>query len=282
MGVADQLDRTPQDRWIHMKGDASAVLQFLDKKMIVVGNLGYAPPPRGSGDPQAISREHYVGYRPSRTVGVYAGKMDVAYGLRIPDHIAYSRVYTAMAQNDQSYGVLTHVALKHFEFGVHGFLGNVFQPSDLWQKGASLTFEVDVVEKFRMGMSGLVSFGSYRKRQMAGIHGRVGIGDGSAVIGEMGLIREVRTGAATETGAYLFFQSMSHLLRGFNLLVTGEAYTENMFGSALRQFRVGPGLQYFPFQQVELRVDFQSRRYWNESNVEGDSLRLMGQVGVWL
>jgi hypothetical protein len=47
-------------------------------------------------------------------------------------------------------------------------------------------------------------------------------------------------------------------------------------------FGVGPGLQWFPRQKTELRLDVINRRSFSETTANKDTWQLLGQVHLWL
>jgi hypothetical protein len=46
--------------------------------------------------------------------------------------------------------------------------------------------------------------------------------------------------------------------------------------------RIGPGVQYFPIQRLELRMDLMNSRYYYSSSAVKDSWTLLLQTHVWL
>lgn len=275
-----------QDRYIHMKLDGSAVLRSPDEKWIAVGNIGYAPTPAtaapGRDVSHLISREHYVGYKPSKHWGFYGGLMDVAYGIRIPDHTAYSRSRTALAQNDQTHGVLVHTSQSFGEGSVHFIGGNLQQDFNERQMGVSTQWDYEINSYSRVGASGLFTFGEYRKRQMGGVQFKWGIDGGHALLFDTGLINESPKNTSSKLGLYSLTQTHTRLIRGLHFLVTGEVYSSEIFNDSSRYFRITPGLQYFPAQRMEFRVEFQASRTTNSNPVTRDVYSLLAQVNLWL
>ena len=45
---------------------------------------------------------------------------------------------------------------------------------------------------------------------------------------------------------------------------------------------VGPGLQWFPRQKMEFRLDVLNRRSFSETTASKDTWQVLGQVHVWL
>ena len=147
-----QLVRNPgstlseQKQWINMQLDGRLILKFGENdKFISVLNYGYAPKSRSMPSdveqPEWRTREHYVGYRFTPKLGIYAGLMDKVFGLKVIEHIAFSRSYPQISQNDQVHGVAAHYLEQNWELGAHGFVGNLAQEEDVRMKGLSITGE---------------------------------------------------------------------------------------------------------------------------------------------
>lgn len=257
--VASGLPSNGALNYYIMKADLAAVVKFVEDRYIVSGTLGYIADPKATSTANAdgflISREHYVGARVTDAVGLYAGLMDVAYGLHIADHTAYSRSKTNLAQNDQVHGVLAHYGTEKFETAAHVFAGNLYQDSRVRPKGAALTFEVEPADKVRTGASFLYSKNDYRRRIMGSTHIRTQLMPGHSLIGELGFIGETPVNQGSSLGAYLFLQSMHRLLRGFHILGTAEYYSAHVFSPDQRLLRGGPSIDWFPLQRCELRAD---------------------------
>ena len=278
------LGKSGSPRWIHMSADASVVLKVLNDKLFAVGTVGYAPTPRGYTSSQvshAISREHYVGVQISKGLRFQAGMTDIVFGVRIPDHNAFSRTKTLLAQNDQTHGISAHWGSRFFELGVHAFAGNLFQQKTKRLKGAATLFEFDAAEKLRLGASLLVSQNSYRKHNVAALHLRMAAGEGSSILTELGWLQDGALSASVQSGSYAFFQSMSRLGRGVHFLATGEYYSQVTFAPSTRIFRVGPGLQYFPMNRVEMRFDLLGTRTLGDGRAQSDTFDGLAQIHLW-
>lgn len=283
--LASDLTRTVTRRYVPMVAGATLVLRTNETKFYAVGNLGYAATPatypkKKPSPGHLITREHYLGWRITERAGVQAGLMDMVYGIRVPDHVAYSRAKTLVAQNDQTHGVAFHYGAETWETGLHAFAGNLLQDKDLRLVGVSSLAEFDVAEKWRLGGSVSVAGNSLRSRRMASVQTRVGAGEGNSVMFETGFIHQ--RADVTSFGQYAFFQSMTRAFRGFHVLLTGEYYTERAFEPSARVFRFGPAIQYFPFQRAELRVDLLGTRGISGATLSEDTFNLMGQFHLWL
>jgi hypothetical protein len=276
-------------RVIVMQADFTNVLKFGAREdLAFVFTFGYVPKPfqaSASTDPKItntwISREHYARYNISKKLRIFAGMMDKVYGLRVPDHIAYSRQQTGLAQNDQSHGVALHYNSDKFEAGINGFVGNLAQDANLRQQGISALTEFELAEKFRLGGSVLASSNEFLGLGLAAIHARIGAGKGSSIMAELGAINRKPLNKSQATGAYGFVQNLIRTGRGFHFLTTFEYYTEEIQNLKTRQLRFTPGFMYFPAQRIEVRIEAANSRYYDPDSVQKDRWDIMSQLHLW-
>lgn len=276
-------------RWINMQAEGSLVLKFKDERWVATGTLGYVPPSESltpaqrDKEPKLISREHYVSYRSPAGFGLYAGFMDPAFGVRVPEHILFIRYRTLLDINDQTHGFLVHGMIGgRVEGAAHFMTGNLLQSAGVRQKGAAFTAEVEPQEKVRVGGSFLSTKSDYRARQMGALHARLGVGYGSSILSEYGLARETPQGGAATTGDFALVQGMARVFRGTYLLMNFERFTDNIAQTGTRTYRFGPALDFFPMQRLELRMDFQGTRIQGGTVQNQDVYSLLTQVHVWL
>lgn len=254
--LVSQVGKDNRVKYYQMQADANVVLKFFDDKVYSSVTVGYTPrsrsvPTQGT----TISREHYVGVRTNDNWGIYAGFSDVVYGIRVPDHTAFSRMATGLAQNDQVHGVFTHFTNETWEGGVHVFGGNLYQSPDLRQQGVSGILERDISKRLRIGVSGLKSSNSYRDRGIGAVHARVQFKEGQGLLFEHGYIHERTQIPASTFSTYVFMQSLHRIFRGFHLMGNFEYYTQKAFSPHARFYRWGPSIQWFLVQRIELRSD---------------------------
>lgn len=275
-----------QTEIIHMQASANVVLKFLENdKLIIVLEGGYAPDPRSDqteGESNYRSREHYIGYKINQKWGIYAGLMDKVFGIRLIDHIAFSRAITNLTMNDQVHGFLLHGNMESFEFGVQAFVGNLAQTDTLRQTGMTSQFEYTVNQRTRVGASAQYSQSEFEKRYLAAFHGRVGFGKGSSVQAELGQVTEgpADGGQDNSTARYMTMQNHLLLKRGLFSLATFE-FLQSDVDSDDKVIRLGPGIQYFPLSGFELRADIYNSRVFSETNVSEDNWDLTAQLHLW-
>jgi hypothetical protein len=283
---ADKQEERKED-WINMNASLSVVAKFLKRdRLIVAFEMGYAPKPRSQGPDSDLkeyrTREHYIGYRINRRWGVYAGLMDKVFGLRVPDHTAYSRSITGLNQNDQTHGLVVHYGGKDVEFGIQPFVGNLVQDKDLRQKGITAMGEISAGKRARYGASMLHSSSDYTTMQMLSAHGRIGFSQISSLLFELGQVNKTNKDSdSTKSSRYGFTQTHLGITQGLWGLLTLETLIPDTQLEAYN-LRIGPGFQYFPMPRLELRTD----AYWTSRYAEGaktvSSLDLTAQVHIWL
>lgn len=274
--------------FIHMDAVANVVLRLGPKKnedkFFASVSFGHAPAPRSKknwDEPEYRSREHYLGLRMTKNSGLYIGLMDKVFGIRIPDHIAFSKITTNTTMNDQAHGLLYHYTGKLVEIGINPFIGNLSQDANLRQKGSTAHFEYSWDEKLRVGVSGLFSSSTYLSQQSYAAFMKKSFGKGSSILAEMGTTtKTAKLGTANRSSQYFFLQSYVLLQRGLFTFGTFEFLNANTENED-KVLRVGPGIQYFPIQGLEFRLDIYNSRVFAKKTISDDVWNLTTQVHLW-
>jgi hypothetical protein len=280
--------KTEESSYIHMQASANVVLRLGPSdnkdKYIVVGTFGYAPTPKAKPDSDESnyrSREHYVGMRINEKWGVYAGMMDKAFGIRLPDHIVISRQLNNLTMNDGTHGLLVHYATPKIDFAFQPFLGNLGQDAQVRQVGFSSTGEYNISDKTRLGASLLSSKSDFVEQFSYAAHLRSAFGKGSSIMFEVGQINKAIVLAnAEKSSRYGTLQNHIRAKKGLYILNTVEFFIDDI-EKENKLIRWGPGFQYYPMQRVEIRTDIYNTRIFSESSVSEDNWDLTGQVHLW-
>ena len=273
-----------EKQWINMQADARAILKFgQNDKFIAVVNYGYAPKPANMQDSSEWrSREHYIGYRVTPKFGLYAGLMDKAYGVKVIEHIAYSRQAPEVTQNDQTHGVMAHYLGEKWETFVHGFVGNLSQDDDLRMKGGSLMTERTIFDIHRVGASFMKSSNQYQDLLSYAVHARLNLKEGSALLTEIGQVdRKTENGSDDRTMRYGLLQTYLRPFRGMYFLTNVEYFKKDTEQDDYT-VRWGPALQLFPIQRLEVRFDMYNTRNFSPDSSSRDSWMYLLQTHVWL
>jgi hypothetical protein len=273
-------------RWINMQFDGRLILKFGENdKFIAVGNYGYAPLPEQGApadQPEWRSREHYIGYRPTPKLGIYAGLMDKVFGIRVIEHIAYSRTFPQVTQNDQVHGVALHYLGDLWEVGTQGFAGNLTQEEDLRMRGGSLMLERTVNGAHRLGASVMSSKNDYLELLSYSAHARMNLKEGSAVLGEFGQTnRKTLNGSDDRISRFGLLQTYLRPFRGLYFLTNIE-YSNRDIENDDFSVRWGPGVQYFPLQRLEFRFDIYNTRSFSQLSSSKDNWLYLLQMHLWL
>lgn len=275
-------------RWITMQSDIRATLQLGDKKLwIVSGEYGRSPMPdfplqEGLEKQDYYARNYFVGYRPSENFGIYIGLMDKVYGLRVVEHVAFSRQNPRVTQNDSTHGISTHFMKDKWEVGVHGFLGHLDQEAPYRMKGGSFMVERTVGDIHRLGFSALTQKNDFQRINSAAVHARLNLKEGSALLAEVGQTsRKVESGGTPQDTRYGLLQTYLRPWRGVYVFSNIEYQKQNIHQDDYT-IRFGPGIQLFPIQRMELRADLYNTRNFSKDNTRKDNWLLLLQTHFWL
>lgn len=271
-------------RFIPMQADVSLAVHF-DKKQekVFVGSYGInqAAYDRNGNktNPNYISREHYLRWRQSKNLYVYVGMLDKTYGIRQIDHTSFARRKTQLAQNDQAHGVITHWMFSDWDFAAQVFAGNLFQDADLRQQGVSSTGEYQLSDKQKIGASLLLSANKYLKLGRAGVHTRLALSKGSALLAESGLIYDEVIGSKDSIlGSYTWLQTTINIKRGYNIYSAIEHYNKEFKSSAEDQYRWSLGALIFPHPGYEGRFNIVNEKYSAQDQGKPDNWALQAQL----
>ncbi len=286
--ISGMRSATEQSDSITMQAEANVALFFdRDQKYAFVGSIGYVPEPlRPSANTEfdtMITRDHYIRLQTTESLWLYIGKTDKVYGIRHVNHTAYSRKLVGLAQNDQAHGVIAHYVKPDWEWSVHAFAGNMSQDSDRRQVGASTMYEYELKPAWRLGVSALNSTNDYVGNQRFAVHSRYGFGYGSAILFELGNIKNIPERGSATNGYYLYSEAIQKMARGYHVFVSGQAYKEDMVAAETDNFKLAVGMLIFPMARTEFRFDLENLRYVRPGAVvPNDSWNLMLQAHISL
>lgn len=284
-----QLDRSVSDeenkdsQYITMQNDATVTLQFGKRNnFIITGTYSYLPESNPNQDEvETFSPEHYIGYRPMKELGIYVGKMDKVFGIRVPDHISYSKTLNNLSLRSQSHGVLLHWIDKEYELGVQVFDGDKEKSEDEQSNGFTSKAEYNLTKNIRVGASYMrenLSNDDIQDVKAALLKAR--IGEASSTMVEIGQNDKELNAGGERSSRYAFWQSHLYIKRGMYFLMTFEYLQANLDEDSLR-YRVSPGFQYFPWQRVEVRFDLQNNKTYGDTLNTKDTWDLLGQIHLW-
>jgi hypothetical protein len=253
-------------------------------KFILLGDIGYdvGPSLRGESGFHTISREYYAGYRTEK-VGVYIGLMDLVFGLRVAEHTFYSRIFNDIYTDDQKHGVLFHFNFRPIEWGLQFYLGKLDDESvsNSTKKGFSSRLDYEFNSRFEIGISNLYNKSDNMETFSNALHLKKGFGKGSSILFEGGYIQKKKSNSSDQKIIYTLMQNFLLIRRGF-FLSTSVEYLNLSLEDGSSMMRVGPGIQYFPMQRLELKLDVLNTRSISESFYSEDRWDILLNLHIYL
>jgi hypothetical protein len=176
-----------------------------------------------------ISRTHYVGFDASDSLQFRAGRLNMPFGVRIPEHTMWVRQVTRTdRESSQQHGVSVNYNNESFRFELMGIAGNYqINPDQFRERGYSGYFEYYAAPKTIIGVSSLVTVakndrvivdGNSMTRQAHGAMVRAALGESTVLVAELdGLLR-----SRFEAGYVGFTQLDFEATQGLHFMLTGE------------------------------------------------------------
>jgi hypothetical protein len=180
-----------------------------------------------------ISRTHYLGYEVTDALLVRVGRLNLPFGVRLPEHVMWVRSATRTdRESAQQHGVSAYYLAESFRFELMGIAGNYqINPDQFRERGYSGYFEYFAGEKTVVGASSLVTVAKNDRLVLDGqpmtrmAHGallRTVIGENTVVSAEFdGLFR-----SRYEPGYVGMLQVDYEATQGLHFMVTGEMMDE--------------------------------------------------------
>jgi hypothetical protein len=180
---------------------------------LIGGSLGYAKVPGGSpharaaqitagqgDDPNLISRTHYIGFKLGEGTQLRLGRLNLPFGIRIPEHVMWAREVTRTdRESDQQHGVALAYNRKGWRTELMAIAGNYqVNPDDFRERGYSGYIEYMLSPTVAVGVSSLwtkarrdrlllTSTGYVRNAH--GLMGRVGVAEKVGILAEVDLLK---------------------------------------------------------------------------------------------
>jgi hypothetical protein len=180
-----------------------------------------------------ISRTHYLGYQVSDSMLVRAGRLNLPFGVRIPEHVMWVRSATRTdRESAQQHGISLNYTAETFRFELMGIAGNYqINPDEFRERGYSGYFEYFIGTKTVVGASSLVTVAKNDRlvqdklsmtRMAHGVILRSVVGESTVVSAEIDALLRSRF----ETGYVGFLQVDYEAVQGLHFMLTGEMLDE--------------------------------------------------------
>lgn len=175
-----------------------------------------------------VSRTHWLGYEFNDNLLLRAGRLNLPFGMRVPNHVLWVRDDTTTdRESDQQHGLALAYSGGHWRGEFMVSLGNFQLPNDAnRERGYSGHVEYLLNPRMAIGVSSLVLAAAQELltetpdvlRQAHGVTGRFGISPELAVLAEFNVTKRSNFGI----GYVGMLQADYEFLRGLHLTVTGE------------------------------------------------------------
>lgn len=220
-----------------------------------------------NGDIRLISRHHWV----AADLGednqwvVRFGRMNLPYGIRVPDHTLYVRNSTHTNGNDQQqHGFALAYASEHLRGEVMAILGNMqLSPPAFRERGYSGFIEWAPSNKAALGLSSSITHADLdqatltpRFRQSHGLFARAAVGKLLVVQAEGNILFESPRDNPWKIGSSALLQLDFEPSQGFHAVATGELLCSNLRANSGCNVGVWGTLNWFIAPHTDVRLDF--------------------------
>jgi hypothetical protein len=248
----------------------------------------------GEGDGfKLVSREHWLGLSlADDALLLRAGRINVPFGYRNPEHILWARVATRTDYNEhQQHGVAAAWNGETVRAEVMAILGNYQLHPDVYrERGGAGYVEYAFAPNLAAGLSAqATSAGADLEqrdtqvlRQSYGLMGRWGPTEALSLMGELnGLVRSTQEGG-TQLGGVGYLQANLEVLRGLHLIATVEALRPDRSGQEGLQLGGWLSGAWFFTRGAELRVDGYVRQIPLPTGTSLSTLTALVQLHLYL
>jgi hypothetical protein len=217
-----------------------------------------------------LSRSHYLGLWLTEEALLRVGRLNLPFGVRIPEHVMWARESTRTdRESDQQHGASLTYARGRWRTDTMIVIGNFqINPDRYRERGITTSIAYLLSPTLELGGSVLLTRAQQDAftlvnnsvRYAYGVNGRYGLSRQVSLIGEIDLLKE----KGRERGFTGFVQMDYEPLRGLHLMVTGEMLDQGLLqdGDALAVRGAGAArygswisIAWFPAPHFELRLD---------------------------
>ncbi len=217
-----------------------------------------------------LSRSHYLGLWLTDEALLRVGRLNLPFGVRIPEHVMWAREATRTdRESDQQHGAALSYARGRWRTEAMLVFGNFqLNPDRFRERGFAGSLEYLLSPTLAVGGSALVTraqedaltraVGSVRYAY--GINGRWGLSSKISLLGEMDILKE----EGRKSGLTGFLQADYEPLRGLHLMLTGEVLDQGLLdredvvavrGAGAARYGSWISIDWFLSTHLELRLD---------------------------
>jgi hypothetical protein len=218
----------------------------------------------------ALSRTHYLGLWLTPEALLRVGRLNLPFGVRIPEHVMWARESTRTdRESDQQHGVSLTYSRGRWRTDTMIVIGNFqINPDRYRERGITTSIAYLLTPKLELGGSALLTRAQEDAftrvpnsvRYAYGVNGRYGLSSQISVLGELDLLKE----KGRDRGITGFVQADYEPLRGLHLMLTGEVLDQGLLqdgdtlavrGAGAARYGSWVTIDWFLATHFELRLD---------------------------
>ncbi|MAF78891.1 MAG: hypothetical protein CME60_12060 [Halobacteriovoraceae bacterium] len=275
--IHGENDQVKLKRQFTMQNNVEFAIQYA--QAFVVATLGTKEGPDNTPDKRKfLSERHYIQWAAAPDVQVRVGKFRQNFGINHPNHSRFTKSSTGFGSYSESYNLdLT----KFFEWGeinVSSSVGNMWtnKNEDDEKRNLAVNLTHYMGGNSRVGISLLKGESKSYIRDLFSAHAVFPLFKN--IVGRSEIVYENK---ANKTGDSLTPKTKAlygdhqygyKLFKGFMPYLVFEHSQNNLENSDTLILAPGTGFQFLPIPHVELRAEFQKRKYMNDPNNLEDRL----------
>jgi hypothetical protein len=217
-----------------------------------------------------LSRTHYLGLWLTPEALLRVGRLNLPFGVRIPEHVMWARESTRTdRESDQQHGASLAYARGRWRTESMLVIGNFqINPDRYRERGITTSVEYLLTPTLALGGSGLLTRAAEDAftgvdnsvRYAYGVNGRWGMSPKLSLLGEFDLLKE----KGRSRGYTGFVQADYEPLRGLHFMLTGEVLDQGLLedsdvqplrGSGAARYGSWISIDWFLATHFELRLD---------------------------
>src|SRR6185295_474501 len=217
-----------------------------------------------------LTRNHYVGLWLQDNTLLRVGRLNLPFGVRIPEHTLWVRESTRTdRESDQQHGASLTYTGGRWRVDAMLILGNFqLNPDRYRERGYATTVEYLLDPTLAIGASSLLTHSQVDS--LTRVQNSIRYSDGAllrwgatrklSLLGEVDVLKE----GGRHAGFTGFLQADYEVWQGVHLMLTGEALDQGLLeqrdvlpqrGAGAPRYGAWVGIDWFPIEHLELRVD---------------------------
>lgn len=251
--------KTERARSLLMQADVEAAATI--EKWTVDLSAGYqAASSANATGSNAISRRHYVMYRPTENTSLRLGRFQLPYGINLPDHFTGIKRGLKWDDGSESYNLEAAYLGENYDFFLTGTIGRPDNTKLGRDKGVSLRGSTFLSEKYKVGGSYFFGSSPLGDRHVVGPYAILGFAKDWYLLAEVDFQHLTPPTGAAKSGLVTYLKFDHEFTQGVHAYVTHEYSKLDTSKSSSESHAFGVGSQLFLRPHLELNLSFQKQQ----------------------